>query len=233
MSWVLSSVEEDTKEPEQIFNPIDRIASERDKAQQLAELSANNVDQLTLRVAELDGQGKTVSQVNRKATAKIEEKARRPATRSKYPWFRVEHIRDALRFRSVIRDIASFEVALEFLAKTGMPVVKVDLEKMCHGNTWGWRCAALDFRFPAANDQLVEYYVTFAAVMQANDGPCHKLYEEGREVSVADPNVDVQGLMERSQREYGKAWAAALKALGVDQAGFERSWRELRTRLNR
>lgn len=233
MNLVRGSVGEDNMALEDIVNPIDRGASEPQKAHELALLSASNLMSLQTTVDQLDRQGNTRSQVNCKAEAKIEEKAQRPATRRKYAWFRVEHIRDALRFRSVIDSIASFEAALDFLVGCGMPIVKVDLDKMCNGTLWGWRFAALDFRLAAADGQLVEYYVTFDALMKANDGPCHALYERGRGVRAGDPNVDVQALMEASQLEYEQAWALALNALGMDQPNFERAWSELRARLGR
>ncbi len=99
MRLTSGSIQEDLMAPQDIFNPIDRAASERRKAAGLAALSTSNLRGPAGDGAE-DGcePEHARSSANCKAERKIAEKAARPATSSKYPWFRVEHIRDALRF---------------------------------------------------------------------------------------------------------------------------------------
>lgn len=232
MMLLRGMVEEDEKDPKDIVNPIRRDVDEETKARDLHALSEKNFVPLKTTVDRLDGKVQTQSTPNRKQEDRILQKARRPSIQKDKPWFRVEHLRDALRFRSVIRDIKTFEQVLEFLvSEVGLSVVKIDLEKMCAGTTWGWRCVAVDFRFPSANGQLIEYYATFDAVMRANDGPCHALYEQGRNLAIDDP--DAQELVEKSADLYDEAWEETLKKLNLSQKRFERDWSKLRERLGR
>jgi len=216
------SVEEDLKPPSDIVNPIDVKSAARRKVAALVALSKKNEPRLAAIVRGVLHE----PQVNRKKAANIAAKAKRPTLRQERPWFGVEHIRDALRFRCRPETLEDLAATLGRLRSAGLKVVKVDLAKLTSPTAWGWRFAGADFRMPDL--QLVEFYATFAELMDANDGECHAIFEDWRNSPVS---VDMQTAMEQSEAIYERAWQAALKRLGLTEKQAEQRWRGERRKL--
>lgn len=235
-SFPRGSVEEDSVALADIVNPIDLAASVDGKLDELVELSAANEPELTRTASDLDASLSTTTEVDKKQPGRIKEKAQRPQILRKKPWFDVEHVRDALRFRSRIDKVEDFSDALVSLGSAGFPVVKIDLgRKFVDGTGWGWRFAGADFRM-GDGGQLVEYYATFDEVMDANDSECHALYEKWRnEPPISDPAVQEQLAedMERSRAIYRAAWTKALARVGLDERGARAALAHVRLALGR
>src|SRR5579871_4027733 len=84
-------------------------------------------------VHELMGEFGLVSEISRKKAATALEKCARPATLAKYPWFTLAHIRDYLRFRTLLSRAGDFADVLEQFAQWqeagAISIVKIDAVK--------------------------------------------------------------------------------------------------------
>ena len=216
------SLEEDVKALSDIVNPIDTKALPRKKVAALVGLSKKNEPRLLALVRGVLRE----PEVNCKKAANIAKKAKRPSVKDKYPWFDVEHIRDALRFRSCPETFEELAATPERLRGAGLKVVKIDLSKLTKPSAWGWRFAGADFRMPDL--QLVEFYATFKELMDANNGECHKIFEKWRN---RPASVAMQEAMELSDAIYERAWAAALERLGLTNQQAERRWAAQKRKL--
>ncbi|MCG6884443.1 MAG: hypothetical protein LJE62_11885, partial [Silicimonas sp.] len=138
------------------------------------------------------------SEYNLKKTNAAQSKVSRPATRQKYPWFELRHIRDFLRFRSGIRSTDDLEKVLglvsSWIENDVAELVKYDLKKISQPSVFGWRVLVFDFRL-SETGLLVEYYVTFEHMIHANQEWLHSVFEKWRE-------KDLDTLKRRERKEF-------------------------------
>ncbi|MFZ4509261.1 MAG: hypothetical protein ACOYON_16355, partial [Fimbriimonas sp.] len=215
-------------EPSRVVNPIDPALSNQEKLAAIARLTSENKPILDGWLKRMDSELGTTSESNVKKDATILDKATRPETLAKYPWFGVEHVRDTLRFKTVVDDFAQIGPALKWMASQGIEPVKLDTEKLFNPGTWGWRFVGLDVRMP--NGQLVEWYLPLREMEAAKNGECHDLFEKWRSASkqqiqerLPEYTADVQ----RSRKLYQEAFDSVLARLGLDanaaRASFTKS----------
>jgi len=162
---------------------------------------------------------------------------RKRERRKKGDWFDIEHIRDALRFRNAVKDVAHIEKLIGLLADDErFSIVKLDLGKFLEPEAFGWRFVAVDLR-EAESGQIVEYYFTFPEMLDANRDPCHAYYEAARDVVLADASLEDQLRYDQNLRDskkvYSRAWAAALESLHMTETELGERWALLRRTLGR
>lgn len=228
-------VEEDSVSLDQITNPIDPQKSQDLKVAALRQLAKGDEPSLVALAKQLD---KALcgmhTQVHCKDAGRIKEKANRPEILKSRPWHNVEHIRDALRFRTTLAFLPAVCDAFALFVDSGYGVVKIDLKKMLVPGLWGWRFAAFDMRMPGR--LLVEYYVAIEEVMDVNDSVCHKLFEYWRNRS-KDQCLrewrEYQRDIEESSRVYQDAWDRSLKRLGINDADARSAWDRVRVEFGR
>jgi hypothetical protein len=173
-----------------IRNPIDFDATPEVKLAQLKNLTEQNVPVVQKLVEDLNAKlAGTVSKLNVKEDAKILEKASRPSILAKKPWHGVEHIRDSLRFKTVIDRIDQLPGIVDVLKEHGVGVVKVDTAKLLEPGPWGWRIVALDLQLP--NGQLVEHYMPIKELeYEADRAKSIALYQAAWEAAAARTGLD-------------------------------------------
>ena len=86
-----------------MVNPIDPSLTQAERVGRLVALSDGNEPRLQTLVERLSEVVGVPSQLSKKTATSVTAKATRPSLKAKRPWFDVEHIRDALRFRSRLR----------------------------------------------------------------------------------------------------------------------------------
>lgn len=209
-----------------ITNPIDPNATPEEKLAQIDALSDENQPLVDAFLAAIDAEFGTRSKSSRKAPAKILAKAQRPSIREVKPWFDVEHVRDTLRFKTVLQDLGQLAPIIDRLGALGATVIKADVDKVLNPKDWGWRIASFDVRMP--NGQIVEYYLPLAELEAAKGaGGNHDLFEKWREV--AQPILDPARMEEyvrdvaRSRELYAAAWDAYLARSGSDESAVSAS----------
>ncbi len=219
-------VEEDTVQPQDIVNPIDRTASPEDKVRQLEALTEENKPIVADIMAEIDKALGTESKSSVKEPAKILSKASRPEIVAEKPWHDVEHIRDSFRFKTPIKTLGDVARIFQILKQHGVSLVKVDTAKMLAPKKWGWRFAGFDLRMP--NGQLVEFYCP-PHTLDAHDvkHPNHLLFEKWR--NATQEHIDAnQAEMARdvaeSRARYDAAFAQFLERSGMDEKALVASW---------
>ena len=152
------------------------------------------------------------SQWHSKAAETALQKCTRPDTLNKYPWFRLSHIRDYLRFRTFLYRGSDFEDVLAYFERIQsegrVSIVKIDTGKLERPGSFGWRMIATDLRI-AATGMLVEHYMTFREMIEVNEAWLHKVYETWRSVSTDDLTIE------------------ELRALNRDSAFSRHAYREL------
>jgi hypothetical protein len=133
------------------------------------------------------------SEVSGKEAETARDKCRRPATLNKYPWFKLSHIRDYLRFRTHLFRASDFEDVLRYFVRLQdegrISIVKIDSAKLIRPGSFGWRMIAVDMRI-AATGMLVEHYMTFRELIEVNEAWLHKVYEAWRSVSTDDMTIE-------------------------------------------
>jgi hypothetical protein len=167
-----------TLREEDIANPINPKLPPDQKADKLCALAAKNRPQIDEFIAKIDKKFKAKSSSNCKLKVRILDKAARPDILKKKSWFGVEHIRDSLRFRTALDDFKDLPALVADLIELGAKIVKTETSKMLDPAEWGWRAVMYDIQLE--DGQLVEYYITFKEMMDANDDPHHALYEKWR-----------------------------------------------------
>jgi hypothetical protein len=134
-----------------------------------------------------------VSEVSSKKSETAVTKCNRPATISKYPWFNLSHIRDYLRFRTLLYRASDFEDVLRYFVERQdqghVSIVKIDYAKLTRPGAFGWRMIAVDIRITATG-MLVEHYMTFREMIEVNEAWLHKVYEAWRSVSTDDMTIE-------------------------------------------
>jgi hypothetical protein len=161
-----------------IVNPIDPSLSPEQKADALCALAEKNRPVIDKFISSINNKYKARSSSNCKRKDRILDKAARPSVVKKKSWFGVEHIRDGLRFRTALDDFKDLPALVADLIASGVTVVKAESSKMLDPAEWGWRAVMYDLQLE--DGQLVEYYITFQEMMDANDDPHHALYEKWR-----------------------------------------------------
>lgn len=162
-----------------IVNAIDLKAAPDEKVKQLEKLSEENDPIVTKFLEEVDSKYGTESKTSKKLAHKILEKSQRPSILERKPWFKVEHIRDSFRFKTVLKDIGDLPKIAQDLKDSEMcEVVKVDTGKVLNPDYWGWRIVAFDLKMK--NGQLVEYYLAVKELEQAKKEGNHELFERWR-----------------------------------------------------
>lgn len=178
-----------TLRDEDIVNPIDPGLPPDRKADELCALSAKNQPQINKIIRKIDGKYKAKSSSNCKQKDRILDKAARPAVLKKKNWFGVEHIRDGLRFRTALDNFKDLPALVADLIESGAKIIKAETSKMLNPVEWGWRAVMYDLQLE--DGQLVEYYITFQEMMDANDNPHHALYEKWRNCTAAEVTAKI------------------------------------------
>lgn len=218
------AVEELRRPMHEIINPINPEHPPEEKLAQIAALTQQNVPLLTAITDRIDRELGTESKVNVKRPETIAEKAKRPSIVAKKPWHDMEHIRDTLRFKTVISNLNQVEPAFDMLAKQGVSIVKIDTGKLFEPKEWGWRIIAFDLRMP--NGQLVEWYLPLKELEEAK-GAGHLIFEKWRdktpdEIKAQMPEYEAD--IRKSFDGYDSAFKAALDRMGLSEAEARASW---------
>jgi len=209
----------------EIVSPIDRAATQAEKVRQLGALSQDNAPTVNAFLKDLDARLGTESKSSFKEPAKILAKATRPEIVQSKPWFAVEHIRDAFRFKTVLGDMTQLPQIAEAIKEQGWEVVKVDVDKLFAPKQWGWRFAAVDLRMP--NGQIVEYYMPVRELEAAKKAGGHADFEAWRDVNItkleSEKATEFYKAVEQSYTRYEQALAAYLKRTGQTEADLRSS----------
>lgn len=233
MPKLIASTWEDSTPVTHIRNPIDFDGSDDDKVKALGVLSDTNQPILNKVTRAIDKKLGSKTSVNRKLPDRIVEKANRPATAKKDPWFGIEHVRDSLRFRTSIKLFEDVEEIYKILVARGdIEFVKVDLAKMFQPKAWGWRFAAVDLAMP--NKQIVEYYQSFKEMIDVNDDIGHELFEKWRNASEEETMreaVQFRKDLEASSEAYTDVWNKKLRELKLNEISAKVLWQEIRGRI--
>jgi predicted RNA methylase len=230
---LVSAAAKETDES-QVANPIDFHASPEEKLQQLRHLSELNRPIIKNLIAEIDRTLGTESKMSDKDDEKVLAKAARPSILAEKPWHGVEHIRDALRFKTKITNFSQVMGIFQILKRHGIEVVKLDTGKMFAPKQWGWRFVAFDLRMP--NGQLVEYYSPLREMDEKSvKGPNHHLFELWRNKTREEIEDDLSGYrtaLKESRDRYDAAFQEAVSRMGfADLSAAEASWNSLVARL--
>jgi len=109
-------------------------------------------------------EGTVTSKPNEKDEDNIIIKASRPCiidAKTGVPWHMVEHVRDTLRFKTVVSSLNQIYPVLEWLCKSPegpqFSIIKSDTDKLFDPLGWGWRITAFDLRMK--NGLIVEWYL--------------------------------------------------------------------------
>ncbi|MCH9730647.1 MAG: hypothetical protein K0U84_13400 [Actinomycetia bacterium] len=218
-------VEEDTTPLEMITNPIDPAAPIETKLGQIAALTQENVELIDSLIARIDGAYGTDSKWNIKLDKSIVEKASRPSILAKKPWHGIEHIRDTLRFKTVVDDIRDVPAIFSMLLDEGIGLVKIDTGKLFQPKEWGWRIISFDLRMP--NGQLVEWYLPLRELEKQKKAGGHAIFEKWRDKTpdeIAVQHAEFLADVEQSFEGYDKAFSSALKRAGLSRKEAAASW---------
>lgn len=166
----------------EIVNTV-RGADERERAVGLRETSLSLKSQLRAMADQMDATVGCRSELSVKSWESVFRKAQRPSILEGKPWFSVAHVRDCLRFRSYVASLDSFFAVLAFFSRAAqngdITVVKIDWQKFFRPSPFGWRMMAIDMRLNPSGF-LVEYYVSYADMVDINEVLLHKIFENWR-----------------------------------------------------
>jgi len=192
------ATEEGQKPLRMIFN-----GNGTDDISYLDALRAKSLPEVQRIADELLNNYRLVSQVNQKGSRTAIEKCRRAATLNKYPWFNLSHIRDYLRFRTLLNEASDFEEVIRYFdhlqSQQRISIVKIDFDKLFRPGAFGWRMIAIDIRIPST-DMLVEHYMTFRDMIEVNEAWLHKVYEAWRSASPDDLTLEDARVFRRDAR---------------------------------
>jgi hypothetical protein len=178
--------------------------------------------------------GRGVYDTDVKTEKSLLGKGNRKGILQKRPWWNVEHVSDAFRFKSVLDNVNDLPAAVEALGRQarqlGITIEKADFGKFWSdrglGNVpmvtgrnaatlapvdaWGWRAIPFDLRMP--NGLMAEYYITLPELAKANKAENHALFEKWRFRDLTDLAAkggdDLKALrrdMTRSRKNYDDA----------------------------
>lgn len=205
---------------ERLANPIPVDVSPAEKVARLNALTEENKPIVQAAMRDIDTEFGTESKDNVKLPAAILEKSQRPSIRETKPWFDVEHIRDAYRFKTQIEDASEIPTIVERLVKsTGATVVKADIKKQLQPKEWGFRASIFDLKMP--NGQLVEWYLPVREIEAVKDAH-HILYEKWRNKDIGKLSRPERQAMKRdmatSRNGFQDAWGRYLARTGQDES---------------
>ncbi|MEZ4536956.1 MAG: hypothetical protein R3D26_18465 [Cyanobacteriota/Melainabacteria group bacterium] len=213
-------------------NPIDRTAVTQEKIAQLQRLSKENEPLVREFTDSIDTRYGTQSKVSFKDPADIAEKASRPSIKSDRPWFDVEHVRDALRFKTVLQDLRDLPRLIEDLKKSGFEIIKCDAEKLIKPKGRGWRMAAFDLKAP--NGQIIEYQI-LPPEMERAGALEHQIYKQwrGKDVGTLSPAERTNALRADvdARKLYKQAWSQYLERTGQTNAAVKDVLEQVNKRL--
>ena len=212
-----------------IISPIDRNASDQEKVAQLKKLSDVNAPIIRDLLKRVDARFDSSSKLSYKDPEMIAAKGSRASIRARKPWFRIEHVRDSLRFKSVTDDMAQLPAMLEMVRAAGFEIIKIDTAKLLAPAEYGWRIVVFDLRAP--NGQLVEYYVPVPELEAAKKAGGHEIFEKWRSKDVSKlttaQRVEMDKDLTESRRMHNKAWEAYLARTGQDESAVRASLMKL------
>jgi hypothetical protein len=220
-----SPIEEDRVPLEEIRMPVDDTLPLDQIRAQVRALTQENIPIVRDLMQRIDERFGTRSGDSVKDLSKVTQKANRPSIIAKKPWHSVSHIRDSYRFKTVIDDIRDVPAIFDELLASGIQLVKVDTGKLFSPKEWGWRIIAFDLRMP--NGQLVEWYLPIRELEAQKKAEGHLLFEEWRNKSAEDINVEMDAYMATIQRSfegYDKAFQASLDRMGISREEASASW---------
>jgi hypothetical protein len=220
-----SPIEEDRVPLEEIRMPVDDTLPLDQIRAQVRALTQENIPIVRDLMQRIDERFGTRSGDSVKDLSKVTQKANRPSIIAKKPWHSVSHIRDSYRFKTVIDDIRDVPAIFDELLASGIQLVKVDTGKLFSPKEWGWRIIAFDLRMP--NGQLVEWYLPIRELEAQKKAEGHLLFEEWRNKSAEDINVEMDAYMATIQRSfegYDRAFQASLDRMGISREEASASW---------
>lgn len=212
--------EESHKHPQNITNPMNGLVTDAERLDRFASLTQENHPTLVRLTRQIDEVLGTHSRVSIKSVASIRNKAYRPSILRESPWFRMEHLRDSLRFMTAITDIGQVASILDVLLGAQMTLAKIDVAKLVFPKSFGWRFIAFDLRMP--NGQLVEYYISFERMVRVMEDT-HRIYEKYRQQK-KDVGRAFRVDRERSQKCYGVAFMRSLQDRDLGPTTFILRW---------
>lgn len=180
----MSEFEESQTPLELIVNPIaPLVEAGRTPAEAMVELRARALPELESLVERLKKATRTHSKIDEKSLETAIEKSQRETTLKKYSWFRIDHLRDFLRFRTALNSLADAVSIVDFFrseaAAGAIRLVKFDTSKLSEPSVFGWRMIATDLRLMESG-MLVEHYMTYGDVIAASDLMLHRVFEKWR-----------------------------------------------------
>ncbi|SEQ82369.1 hypothetical protein [Sphingobium sp. YR768] len=166
-----------------------------------------------------------ISDVSEKKSATALEKCARPVLLQRYPWFRLCHIRDYLRFRTHLRLMDDFKTVLRYFSemqdKGLISIVKIDYDKLKRPGIFGWRMVATDIRVRKTG-LLVEHYMTFSDMISINEDWLHKVYETWRSRDTDDLSMPELTRMNRDVEFSRSSYRQLLNAGIISSTGAAR-----------
>jgi HK97 family phage portal protein len=206
-------------------NPVGN-GTPREKLARLEALTAVNFPTVQAMVEKIDRLFGTKSEADIKKSEKILEKATRPDILADKPWFGVEHIRDSLRFKTIVDSFAAVRGIVSQLENSGdFNIIKYDTAKLTDPKEWGWRMLPIDLQ--TKNGQMVEYYILSKEQAEvAKEG--HEVYfEKWRNVKRADMTpVQIEERAKdvvASSKLNGDAWKKYLARTGQTESDVRAS----------
>jgi hypothetical protein len=198
-----------------IVSSINRQASTGEKIGQLQALSVENEPLVENFLKRIDMEFGTKSKIDFKEPAEIETKATRDSIKEVKPWFDIEHVRDAFRFKTPVDNLNELPKIVEALKDSGFEVVKLDLDKLLTPKGRGWRMAAIDLRAP--NGQIIEYQILPQEMNEASKIE-HGTYQQWRNEDVTKMTNEERILSQKARLAanelYESAWTAYLNRTG-------------------
>lgn len=204
-------------------NPIDRTASTSEKVRELRRLSKENEPLVKGLTESIDSKYGTKSQISFKQPADIADKASRPSIKADKPWFDVEHIRDALRFKTPVDDLRLLPRIIDDLLESQFEIINPDFEKLLTPKARGWRMAAIDLKAP--NGQIIEFQILPREMNEAGKIE-HQMYKAVRGKDPAklshDEKVELLKVDKAARNLYQEAWTNYLARTGQTEADIRK-----------
>jgi hypothetical protein len=176
------STEEDIFDPSEIVSlPIGSSINDLD------ELRNQSLPELDAVIDEIERSTGLPSERNQKSHRAAELKVERPEVLEGKPWMTLVHLRDYLRFRTGLANLADFDSVMNVFERlqeaSEIRIVRIDLAKLLVPREFGWRMIAVDIQLRTG--MLVEHYMTFDALIRVNEDWLHKVYERWRGAQAA------------------------------------------------
>jgi hypothetical protein len=223
----------DADEEASVVNPINLNYRQAKKVSALVKLSRKNAPLVQKVVDRIKNELGLDANLSFKKPETILEKANRPEVKVKKPWFNVEHVRDALRFKAKLDNFENAIQIAKIFKEEGLEVVKLDTGKMMEPLKWGWRFVGFDLRMP--NGQLVEFYSTLKELEAPEvKDTNHDLFEKWRQKTsdeIAARYQQYEKDREESFNRYLAAFEAGLDRLGLDERAARASWAKVSASL--